>query len=129
MLKAGDYYVGDPGFVLPNDDLRIVFQSFYLGKETTGVKELVSSARYTDKGIAIDYYWHAVMPHKRGTMYDENNKGVGFDWGLFGCVPWEFVVNQHAYTTQKVFFPEPFTCQATEDEIVIGNLHFTFNPK
>jgi hypothetical protein len=88
-FQPGTYYVGDPGFVLPNDDLRMLFAQSMHGGLKSGPRELVTSYRFEDGQMVCDYYWLAATPHKQGTIYDQDNKGWGFDWGCFGVVPLE----------------------------------------
>jgi hypothetical protein len=79
-FQPGTYYVGDPGFVLPNDDLRMLFAQSMHGGLKSGPRELVTSYRFEDGQMVCDYYWLAATPHKQGTIYDQDNKGWGFDW-------------------------------------------------
>lgn len=130
MTFAPDtYYVGDPGFVLPNDDLRMLFAQAMHGGLKSGPREIVTSRRFEDGQMIVDLYWVTSIPCKQGTIYDQDNKGWGFDWGCFGVVPWKCIDCQGSYESNKIEFTEPFECSATEDSITIGHLHFTFNPK
>lgn len=126
-LKVGAYYVGDLGFVLPNDDLRHLFAWNRDGVLKTGYKTVEESAK-TLNG-EVDIYWIAALPFKQGTLYDLQGKGWGVDWGCFGALPWEWVTCLGSYETNKVDFTEPFECSATENSITIGHLYFTFNSK
>jgi hypothetical protein len=128
-FQPGTYYVGDPGFVLPNDDLRMLFAQSMHGGLKSGPRELVTSRRFEDGQMVCDFYWLAATPHKQGTIYDQDNKGWGFDWGCFGVVPWKWIDCQGSYESNKIEFTEPFECSFTEDSITIGHLHFTFSPK
>jgi len=128
-FQPGTYYVGDLGFVLPNDDLRMLFSQVMRGSLESGPRELVSSKRLEGGHMVRDPYWYAATPHKSGTLYDQNGRGWGFDWGCFGVVPWKWIDCQGSYVSNKIEFPEPFTCKVTEDEITIGHLQFIFNPK
>lgn len=128
MLQPGTYYVGDLGFVLPNDDLRMLFawrQDNALATEYKRVEESVK--RSMDD--SFDMYWIAALPQKHGTLYDADNTGWGFDWGCFGVLPWKWVTCSGSYEKNKIDFAEPFVCSFIEDKITIGNLQFTFNPK
>jgi hypothetical protein len=128
-FQPGTYYVGDPGFVLPNDDLRSLFAGMMHGGLKSGPRELVTSRRWEGDQMVVDPYWLAATPHKQGTIYDQDNKGWGFDWGCFGVVPWKWIDCQGSYESNKIEFTEPFECSFTEDSITIGHLHFTFSPK
>jgi hypothetical protein len=128
-FKPGIYYVGDPGFVLPNDDLRMLFGSHIQGVLKSGLHELVTSRRVEDEEQIVDHYWVGVLPSKKGTLYDQNGNGWGFDWGCFGVVPWKWLDCEGSYESNKIEFTEPFECSFTEDSITIGHLHFTFSPK
>jgi len=123
-FEPGTYYIGDPGYVLSSDDLRMLFSELLRGGLRSGPRILIGK----DQSANV-LYWCAAMPHLEGTLYDQNNKGWGFDWGCFGVVPWEWIENQPSYETHKVEFTEPFQCSFTENSITIGHLHFTFNPK
>lgn len=125
-FQPGTYYVGDPGFVLPNDDLRMLFAQSMHGGLKSGSRELVTSRRFEDGQMVCDPYWLAATPYKAGTIYDQDNKGWGFDWGCFGVVPWKWIDNQGSYQPHKIEFTEPFECSATDDSITIGHFQFTF---
>jgi hypothetical protein len=128
-FPPGTYYVGDPGFVLPNEDLRMLFSQVMHGKLEPGPRELVNSRRVVGEEVVCEPYWLAATPHRAGTLYDQDGKGWGFDWGCFGVVPWEWISCSGSYTPNKIEFPEPFACSFTEESITIGHLQFTFNPK
>ena len=128
-FQPGTYYVGDPGFVLPNDDLRSLFSEFMHKGLMSGPKELIASIRWDRQHMTCDHYWIATTPSKKGTLYDQNSQGWGFDWGCFGVVPWKWINCQGSYESNKIEFTEPFECSFTEDSITIGHLHFTFSPK
>lgn len=129
IFQPGTYYVGDPGFVLPNDDLRMLFSWSMDNNLKTGPKTLESSYRIEDGNPKWDMYWIAVTPHKRGSVYDKENKAWGFDWKCFGVVPWEWLNTGGDYFENKIEFTEPFECLANDDSITIGHLQFTFNQK
>jgi len=120
IFPPGAYYIGDPGFVLPNDDLRMLFSQLMQGILRSGSREFVAS-----RGV----YWFGVTPSKAGTFFDNDNKGWSFDWGCFGVVPWERIECRGSYEANKIEFTEPFECLSTRDSITIGHLHFTLNPK
>lgn len=128
-FNPGFYYIGDPSYVLPSSELRPLFSEYMCGGFRKGVKPLVCSMRIENSMIITDYYWVLPLSHKEGTLYSQDGKGWGFDWGLFGAVPWKWIENQTSYETHKVEFNESFACLLTEDSITIGHLHFTFNPK
>lgn len=127
-LKPGLYYVGDLGFVLPNDDLRHLFCWNRDNALTTGYKIVEESAKIASDG-SFDIYWIAKMPCRQGTIYDQDNQGWGIDWGCFGALPWKWVTCTGSYESNKIEFADPFECLATDDGITIGHLQFTFNPK
>jgi hypothetical protein len=128
MLKSGTYYVGDLGFVLPNEDLRLLLAWVKDDALQSGYKILEASTKDSSR-LNPDFYWITSLPNRHGTVYDHNNKGFGFDWGCFGALPWEWITCTGSYENNKIEFTEPFECLATEDSITIGHLHFTFNPK
>jgi hypothetical protein len=128
MLKAGTYYVGDLGFVLPNDDLRLLLAWVKNDALQTGYKILEASMKDPSR-LNPEFYWIIPTPHKQGTLYDSQGGGWGVDWGCFGALPWKWVTCTGSYENNKIEFPEPFECSFTEDSITIGHLHFTFNPK
>lgn len=128
-FEPGTYYVGDLGFVLPNDDLRMFFAQSMSGKLKSGPRELVVSRRFEGDRLVFDAYWFFATPHKAGTLYDKEGNGWGFDWGCFGVIPWKWIDCKGSYESNKIDFTEPFECSFTEDSVTIGHLHFTFNPK
>lgn len=129
-FEPGIYYVGDPGFVLPNDDLRMLFAEMMQGNFKTGKRMVVESIQIQFNGDLIcDYFWAAKTPSRNGTLYDQNNKGWGFDWGCFGVVPWKWTTFKGTYNENKIEFNESFECSLTDDGIAIGHFNFTFNSK
>lgn len=129
VFNPGTYYVGDPGFVLPNDDLRMLFSQAMHGNLTSGLKELVVSRKFENGKFFSDYYWIATTPNKQGTLYDQDGTGWGFDWGCFGVVPWKWIDVQSSYESNKIEFIEAFECFSNDEQITVGHLQFTFNPK
>lgn len=127
MFKPGFYYVGDPGFILPSKDLRMLFQLILHGRLKTGAKRFLASERIVDGIELVEQYWVCKTPMKTGTVYDQENKGWGVDWYCFGAVPWEWIDNKHAYHDHRIEFTETFECLATDEGITIGHLQFTFN--
>ena len=129
-FDPGVYYVGAPGFVLPNDDLRMLFTQCMDKTVRSGPRELFTSCRReNNEKLVFDFYWLALLPFKQGTIYSQNGQAWGFDWYCFGVIPWRWIENKSSYEEQKIDFTEPFICSFTEDSITIGHLHFTFNPK
>lgn len=126
-LKPGLYYVGDLGFVLPNDDLRTLFTHNINNSLQVGYKIVEESEKTTNDDV--DFYWVTPTPYKKGTLYDVYGNGWGIDWGCFGVLPWKWVTCSGSYESNKIEFTEPFKCLATDDSITIGHLHFIFNLK
>lgn len=130
IFQPGTYYVGDPGFVLPSDDLRQLFSMHMRKNFKTGFYQVVASRCMIDTKEICDAYWFCVTPNGYGTLYDKDNKGWGYDWGCFGVVPWKWTVNtENSYLDHKINFKEPFTCFSNNEGFSIGHLNFTFNPK
>lgn len=130
MFQPGTYYIGDPGYVLLNDDLRMLFSQIINGSLKPGLKKLVTSAiQLNDDEWGYEYYWCAPTPNKVGTFYDQEGRGWGFDWGCFGVIPWKCIDHQKAYIPNKIEFNEPFDCSFNENNITISYLYFTLNPK
>jgi hypothetical protein len=128
-FKPGTYYVGDVGCVLLPDDLRCLFSEAMHGGIVSGSKPLVTSMRHENGVWITDFYWVAVLPMKRGTLYDQNNEGWGFDWNVFGVVSCKWIQESEKFLNNNMVFTEPFECLFTEDNITIGHLHFTLSPK
>lgn len=123
-FQSGDYFVGDLVRVLPPDALRMLMLEIikYGGlKNLSSVKELIFKNK-------LGYYWIAKTPHITGSFYDQYNKAWGFDWGMFGVMPFDFVCTDSCYTENKVKFEKPFDFEATNDLIRIEHLIFTLNP-
>lgn len=128
MFEPGAYYVGDPIVVLQADDLRqILCELVGPSGLVAGKKDLIASATATIYGVLYTPYFVAKMPNAAGTLYDSQNSGWGFNFGVFGCVPWEWVNNFDE--AHRVVFTEPFECSYTDDSVTIGHLHFTLNPQ
>lgn len=129
IFKPGIYFIGDPGFVLPVDDLRMLFAKSMDGNLTSGLHDLVSSTRVEDGQIICDRYWIAALPNKAGTLYDQTGRCWSFDWGCFGVIPWTWIDNKGSHTSSEFNFSDSFECLATDESITIGHLHFTLNPQ
>lgn len=122
IFEPGTYYIGDPGFVLPAKNLRLVFSLILQGKRLSGRDTISTSLNKS--------FWMAPTPDIFGTLYRSDGVAYGYDWGGFGCVPWECLdCYEGIGPIHKFEFTEPFKCSFTEDSITIGHLHFTFNPK
>lgn len=130
ICQPGIYYVGDPVFILSSDDLRSLFkeeQNFI--KPEGMLKDFIASRQLLLQGEYFEQYWICKLPHHSGTVFDQNNNPFSFEWGFFGCVPWEWIEYKSAHESQRLEFTEPFNCSCTEDTVTIGHLHFTLNPK
>ncbi len=129
-FQPGIYYIGDPIFIFEDDDLRTLFKEIISPQGLqSGKKDFIASRQI---GINFDFfytYFVAKLPCSSGTLFDQNNNPFGFEWGVFGCVPWEWIKNKGSYESNKLEFTEPFECLSTEDSVTIGHLHFTLNPK
>jgi hypothetical protein len=129
-FEPGTYYIGDPGFIFQDDDLRSLFKEIISPQGLqSGKKDFIASRKLGLETDCFYPYFVAKLPHYSGTLYDKDNNGWGFEWGAFGCVPWEWVKHKAGYENHKVTFTEPFDCSCTEDSVTIGHLHFTLNPK
>lgn len=130
-FEPGTYYVGDPGNVIKNDDLKNLFKKILRNELGVSLLPLLCSERFDAEigDFVVDYYVCGLMQGKEGTLYDQHGQGWGFDWGAFGLVPWEWVDRKESYGANKVVFTEPVTCAFYQDKISIGHLHFTFEPK
>lgn len=128
-FDPGVYYIGDPGFVLPSEDLRMMFSEILRnGKIDWGFRELVSSRRQDGLNTVWDLYWAANLPYRAGTLYDQTGKSWGFDWGVFGCLPFKWIESSGTHDDGKVEFEEPFECLIVDDKIKIGHLIFSSDP-
>lgn len=130
MFEPGAYYVGDPVFILQSDDLRQILSEI-VGPSglVVGKKDLVVSAIAIIDGVIYEPYFVAKMQNVTGTLYDAQNNGWGFNFGVFGCVPWKWVENKESYVGNRIEFLDPFECAFTDDSVTIGHLHFTLNPQ
>lgn len=131
ILPAGNYYVGDLGFVLPENELRALFAEILNHgtiRNGSGVREITSSVRQVDDNLVFDYFWVTKTPNKSGMYYDQYGGTWGFDWGVFGCLPSKWMSTTGCYDNQKVTFEEKFKCIATPEKISIGHFDFTLNP-
>jgi hypothetical protein len=129
MFEPGAYYVGDPIVVLQADDLRqILFESGGPSGVVSGQRDLLASAKFIENfDVCYMPYFLAKLRSFTGTLYDAQNNGWGFNFGVFGCVPWEWV--GEVCESHKVVFTESFECVSTDDSVTIGHLHFTLNPQ
>jgi hypothetical protein len=129
QFKPGTYFVGDLGFVLPPNALRVLFTEIM---NNNGVREGYRNLSSTDGGKwqtpDENLYWITPTPYKAGTLFDQTGKAYGFDWCLFGCMRFNMISTESSYEDNKVIFNEPFTCSSTPEIIMIGHLQFTLNP-
>lgn len=127
IFKPGTYFVGDLGFVLGLDDLRMLFSEInkHNGIENgCGLRNIVETDFI---GSKPEKYWVANTPTRSGTFYDQYGKTWGFDWGVFGCIEFKWIVTKANYDENKVIFNEPFNCVVDKDVIKIGHLIFSTN--
>lgn len=130
-LPPNNYYVGDLGFVLPSNQLRVVFAEILTHgtlRNGGGIRQISESTTVKDGKIYFDYFWITKTPSRSGTYYDQYGGTWGFDWGFFGCLPSKWMNTTGCYDQQKVDFQEPFECIATLEKIKIGHFEFTLNP-
>lgn len=128
-FEPGAYYIGDPGFIFEDDDLRSLFKEILSPQGLqSGKKDFIASRQICVDGDKFHPYFVSKLPHCAGTLFDQNNNAFGFEWGVFGCVPWEWIQHKGVYESNKVEFTDPFDCSCTEDSVTIGHLHFTLNP-
>ena len=125
-FQPGTYYVGDPGLVLSNDDLRVLFQQIMYGKLKSGLREVINSHRCEDGHMKYDMCWFVATPNKSGTIYEQNGTGWGIEWGCFGVISWKWIENQLSFVPNKIEFIEPFDCFFDNNSITIGHLNFTY---
>lgn len=113
QLEAGEYYIGDPCYVIADeewDDFLDVFISKDSGFfEYKGHRFFVSSTAYGD-----------------GSYEDNFNNTYPVDAGLIGAIPMELVAQYKERDGTLYTFSEPFVCIACdmEDEgsISIGHI-------
>lgn len=126
IFEPGIYYVGDPGHALSGDDLRALFlEILKKGMVRTGVKPLIVSSRMGPNGLEADQFWSVGLPHLSGTLRDQHENGWGFDWGSFGCIPYEWIEKPGSHQAHKIEFVEPFECFLVDNKITIGHFNFT----
>ena len=115
IFEPGKYYVGDIGYALDHEYFS-EFPSY--DQYVTGLYTTKSGSKY----------WYAKMPHERGTLYDKNDIGWGFDFGCFGCILFKDIITKANYSENKVDFKEPFKVSYQDNIVKIGHLTFSFNP-
>jgi hypothetical protein len=125
VFEPGIYYVGDPGFILPEDDLRMLFSNLIYLNFENGRRDLVTS--YPNG--KIEYYWVVKTLSNGGTYFDEKGDGWGFDWGVFGVVPIKYTMRKNSYLSNQIKFDQPFSCYLKNDNIVIGHKFFSLTKK
>ena len=133
MFQPGTYFVGDLGFVLPSNALRVLFGQIMARQYDghifqNGYRSLAHTDNWNGDSIEKALYWVTLTPHRAGTLFDQTGKPYGFDWFIFGCVHFDSIGTDASYKDNKVEFTEPFTCSSTPETITIGHLHFTLNP-
>jgi hypothetical protein len=125
-FKAGNYYIGDPGYVLPVNNLRVLFSRIlHYPSSINGVTEILTSSEYSSKQVMGYYYWSCILPIKKGTIYDQTGKGYGIEFGSFSCIPSQFVQQPEAYSDSIITFDTPFECFKDDNKIYIGNFNFS----
>lgn len=125
-FPPGRYYIGDPGFVLHSDDLRVVFTQLILVNQfEPGAKEsshILKTKSYVEPD---DRFWITKTPSNQGTYYDQEGRGYGFDWGIFGVVPEKLVELKDQYSNNVFEFTEWFDCYIENEKVVVGNKVFS----
>lgn len=104
ILPAGEYYIGDPCYVI-DDALWGEFcnLSFTVGEqgvfEFRGHKCFISSTNYGD-----------------GTYYDQMTRAYPVDAGIIGAIPWTLVAKEHKGCGHKFDTTREFEVGAAQDQ-------------
>jgi len=128
--NAGTYYVGDPGDVLPADELRQLFHWLLLGNKTSEFRVVYfGPTTYSKTGTKnMNCYSFLTPPNGPGDVYDQHKNPWSSNWGVFGCVPIEIIDEHNKYEKNVITFNESFDLYANETGFTIGHLKFTYNP-
>lgn len=114
-FEPGDYYIGDIGYGLGDS----------FPKEFLKLNNPYSGLHFLKDETKI---WFAKLPNREGSLFDNTGNVWGFDFGCFGCIPYDKINTKGDYITNKVNFNEKFEVSYNDDIISIGNFTFSFTP-
>lgn len=129
VFNPGSYYIGDPGYVLDDRDLRNLLWQLIYDNFENGHRDLLSSFSYEEKinTHMCNRYWVVKMKNNCGTLFDNNGESYGYDWGTFGVVPFmeSFLPKGKNHQSNIITFDDPFECYLDKNNnIVVGDLFF-----
>ena len=116
-LPAGKYWIGDPCYVLDDDNgdfdwgtfCRFCFQGDSSGRKNEGI--------VTHQGITFAYFGTA---YGDGAYVDQEGNLYGVDAGMLGCIPIDHAGYCHLGDIHD--FPEPFSCNYNNGTITFGHI-------
>lgn len=120
MLPAGDYFVGDPCYGVPNDRWM----------------EWLEAANYEDNPRLLVAALNERTVVGVGTAYgdgeyfDQQGRRYPVDAGLIGVVPVELVGNGSVTPSgmHRVTFTERFECRYDDGTIILGSIQIDTDP-
>lgn len=117
-MPAGEYYVGDPCYAVPDDRWMEWLKA---ADYTSGDKYLLATLDGAPVlGIGTAYGDGAYEGSPEGYTY-------GVDSGLIGLVPVE-LAKEPVHDCLRVSFPKPFECSYSHGHIILGHIDIDTDP-
>lgn len=120
-MPAGDYYVGDPCYAVPNDRwmewLEAADFMACTGRDELLVAELDGK---TIVGVSTAY-GDGLYPGSDGGEYP-------VDAGLLGVTPVE-VATETPFGSRRVTFTEDFICRYDDGTVILGSIEIDTDPE
>jgi hypothetical protein len=116
-VPAGEYYVGDPCYGVPNDRwMEWLEAANYQDEPRVLVAEL-------DDKVVVG----VTTAYGDGCYFDNSGHDFPVDAGLIGVVPVELVEDE-PFGMHRMFFTNDFVCAYDNGEITIGHLVIDTDP-
>lgn len=127
MLPAGKYWIGDPCYVLSNDDTKFDWGDFCSSCFENDPSGRSNEGIVTHQGITFAHYGTA---YGDGCYEDNQGNEYGVDAGMLGCIPIDSVIDKSGLDSGTVHeFPEAFTTDYDEGKIRFGHVIIDTDPE
>lgn len=113
VMPAGEYWVGDPCYSVPNDRwMEWLEAADYENERTILLAELSEKPVL---GINTAY--------GDGEYMDESGNSYPVDAGLIGLTPVELATESAPFGSHRVYFANDFTCSYNDGTITLGHIN------
>ncbi len=95
LLPIGTYYIGDPGYVMPEQDYATFLETYFASKESSGF------FKFEDKKILIiDNMGDGFIPIYDDSYPDKKWSSLPIDHGMFAFIPFDYLTQECGLTKE-----------------------------